>query len=292
MPPFAGYGAWTDEGGPILNLLGEDIYMFILPTGVRPGAVLEESDPFRFAGHIMPTLNSNVAFTVTAPDGTPHVGGGQANSIGYYYDPTDDFPVDQPGVWSVDVHIWHDGAIGNGDQVNCATIPSLPCPSGNVLGSADGRYWFYVVPPGAPRLNVSSPEPGFLSFGDSVTPIVITGTVPLGLFDPVISYTISMPGYILQYGSVEPTGGTYQITFDPTALNANFPNLDLTSRENLARPGLADNFAIGLMLRADGGEQMIYQANTITILGEQVFVDSPPPAPMHSVYLPLVLRGD
>ena len=43
MPPFAGpgNGGWTRKGGPILTLREKDIHIFILPTGVRPGAVLE-----------------------------------------------------------------------------------------------------------------------------------------------------------------------------------------------------------------------------------------------------------
>jgi hypothetical protein len=292
MPPFAGYGAWTEDGGPILTLKEEPIHTFILPTGVRPGAVPEVGDVFRFAGHIMPTLDSQVAFTVTAPGGTQHPGGGQANSVGYFYDPDDNLIVSEPGLWSVDVHIWHDGAIGDSDQVHCATDPLKPCPTGDVLGSADGRYWLYVVPPDAPRLNVSSLEPGFLSFDDSVTPIVITGTVPFGLNEAVVSYTISMPGFILQVGQVTPSRGIYEIVFDPTALNADFPNLDLTSREDLERPGLADTFAIGLLLRGDEGESTVYRANAITIQGEQVFVESPPPTPHRFVFLPLILRGD
>jgi hypothetical protein len=292
MPPFAGYGPWTVEGGPLLTLKGEDVHIFILPTGVSSGAILELGNTFRFGGHIMPTLNSKVAFTATSPSGTPFFGGGQANSIGYYYDPSDDFVIDEAGIWSVDVRVWHDGRIGNGQQVNCATNSSLPCPSGDVLGSADGRYWFYVVPPGTPRLNVSSPEPSFLSFGDSVIPIVISGTVPLGLTDPVVSYTISMPGYILQYGSVTPSGGVYQIDFDPAALNADFPSLDLYSRDDPNQAGLADRFSVSLLLRGDGDGGMVYRANAITMFGDQVFVDSPPPTPHRFVFLPLVLRGE
>jgi hypothetical protein len=290
MPPFAGYGSWTGAGGPIMTLMEQPIHIFILPTGVRPGAVLDVGDEFIFAGHIMPTLDSKVAFTVTAPGGSEYPGGGQANSIGYFYDPDGNVTVNEPGLWSVDVHVWHDGAIGNGNLVNCATIPSSPCPSGDVLGSSNGRYWFYVVPPSAPRLNVSSPAPGFLTFGDSVAPIPITGTVPFGLSGEVVSYTISMAGFVLQTGQVTPSEGIYEIVFDPAALNADFPNLDLTSREDAGKAGLADTFAIGLLLQGSGAGGTVHRANAVTIQGEQVFVDTPPPTAIRSVYLPLVLR--
>jgi len=273
MPPFAGpgNGGWTTEGGPILTLKGEDIHIFILPTGVRPGAVLEVGDTFHFAGHIMPTLDSQVAVTVTAPGGTQYLGGGQANRVGYFYDPDDDFVVNEPGLWSVDVQVWHDGQCSGG-----ATIP--PYPSGDVLGSEGGRYWFYVVPGDVPRLDVSSPSPGFLSFDNEVPPITIAGAVPAGLSGTTVDYTISMPGYILEHGQVAPSGGTYQITFDPVTLHNDFPNLDLVGRDD-GSPGLADTFAIGLLLRGQSGGSVVYRANTITLQGEEVFVTASTPTP-------------
>jgi hypothetical protein len=37
---------------------------------------------------------------------------GQANKIGYFYRPSDDFVVNEPGVWRARVRVWHDGATG------------------------------------------------------------------------------------------------------------------------------------------------------------------------------------
>jgi hypothetical protein len=286
MPPFAGpgNGGWTTEGGPILTLKGKDIHIFILPTGVRPGAVLETGDVFRFAGHLMPTLDSQVAITVTAPSGVQHAGGGQANRVGYFYDPNDDIVVGEPGLWSVDVRVWHDGQCSGG-----ATTP--PYPSGDVLGSEDGRYWFYVVPASTPRLDVSSPSPGFLSFDGEVRPITITGQVPAGLTAAVVDYTITMPGFILKHGQVPATNGTYTIAFDPVALQKDFPNLDLMGRDRPWQAGLVDTFAIGLLLRSRAPEGTVYRATTITLQGEQVFVGSAPPAAFNEVYLPLIVRN-
>ena len=290
MPPFAGpgNGGWTTEGGPILTLKGEDVHIFILPTGTRPGAVLEVGDIFRFAGHVMPTLDSRVAFTVTAPGGGHHIGGGRANSIGYYYDLEDDIVVDEPGLWAVDVRVWHDGQCSGG-----TTIP--PYPSGDVLGSehgawSGGRYWFYVVDPASPRLEVSAPNPGFMSFDGLVEPIAVTGSVPAGLTGMAVDYTISIPGYILEQGQVLPSGGTYQVVYDPVALHEDFPNLDLTDRDD-GDPGLADTVSIGLLLRGTGSGGVVYRANTVTLQGEQVFVGDAGVEPPRSIYLPLVLRS-
>jgi hypothetical protein len=87
-----------------------------------------------------------------------------------------------------------------------------------------------------------------------------------------------MPGYILDHGQVMPSGGTYQIIFDPVALHEDFPNLDLMGRDDHS-PGLADTFAIGLLLRGQSGGSTVYRANTITLQGEQVFVTAPAPTP-------------
>jgi hypothetical protein len=292
MPPFAGpgNGGWTTEGGPLMRLKGQDIHLFILPTGTLPGAVLRVGDTFRFAGHIMPTLDSRVAVTVKAPGGAEYHVDGQANPIGYFYDRDDDFIVTEPGLWSVDVHVWHDGRCSGGSTIS-------PYPSGDVLGSDAGRYWFYVVPTRSPRLAVDSPAPGRLSHAGEVAPITITGTVPGGMTGVTVDYTINMPGFILKQGQVNPAGDSYQITFDPVALHADFPNLDLQGRDAWV-PGLADTFSIGLLLRGEaqalaegtGAGSPVYMANTLTIQGDRVFVGQES-AGDSEISLPLILKG-
>lgn len=286
MPPFAGTGngGWTTEGGPLLTLKGEEIDMFILPTGVRPGAVLEVGDTFRFAGHLMPTLDSQVEAVVTAPGGGQHTVSGQANSTGYFYDGGDDFTVTEPGLWSVDVRVWHDGQCSGG-----ATVP--PYPSGDVLGSDGGRYWFYVVPAGSPRLAVSTPSPGLLPVRGELAPFPIRGSWPEALTGAQVAYTVSMPGYILDQGQATVKGNSFEFSFDPQALQQDFPNLDLMSRDGHGGPGLADTIAIGILLQGRHGGQEVYRATTITIQGEQVHVQEGETAAEIKIHLPLVLKG-
>ncbi|MFQ5596238.1 MAG: hypothetical protein ACE5HA_19010, partial [Anaerolineae bacterium] len=293
MPPFSGpgNGGWPTTGGPLMTLKGKDIHMFILPTGVRPGAVLEVGDRFDFAGHLMPTLDSQVNVEVTAPSGLTRTVAGRANPVGYFYDPQDSFVLDEPGRWTARVQVWHDGRIGSGAAVNCDAAdpfdPLLPCPSGDVLGSADGSYAFYVVSAESPRLALARPSPGRLIFGQEVAPIVISGTVPAGVIDAVVDYTISMPGFILEEGQAQIANGRFSLTFNPKALNADFPNLDLTGRHGKVA-GLADTFSFGLLLTGRQDGMAVYQATTLTIQGDQVYVESAVDARPH-VYLPVVL---
>ena len=284
MPPFSGpgNGGWPTTGGPLLHLKGEYVHMFILPTGVRAGTVMQLGDRFDFAGHVMPTLDSRVEVEVTAPSGQTRLVSGRANQVGYFYDPHDSFVLDEPGRWTANVRVWHDGQIGSGDQVNCdpaAPFDSLrPCPSGDVLGSANGQYTFYVVRAESPRLTLSTPAPGRLDFEQGVVSINISGPVPAGVVDAAVDYTISMPGFILEQGEADIANGSFSLTFDPVALHADFPNLDLIGRHG-PEPGLADTFSIGLLLTGQQEGKEVYRATTLTIQGDQLHVESAADAP-------------
>jgi hypothetical protein len=296
MPPFAGYGGWPATGGPILTLNGEDIDMFILPTGTSPGNVLEIGDTFHFAGHLMPTLNSRVAVTVTSPGGGQHMVDGRANHVGYFYDPADDFTVNEEGIWTVDVQVWHDGQIGSGDQVNCDPgdpfNPLQPCPTGDVLGSESGRYTFYVVPTNTWPLQLNTPSSGLLYFPSGpVLPITITGGIPAGLTNVSVDVTVSMPGYILQHEAATISGTDFQFVFDPAALHNAFPNLDLTGRDG-PDPGLADTFTIGILLEGQQAGTPVYQATIVTLQGDQVFIVESLPGLGVKNFLPAVVRGN
>ena len=63
-----------------------------------------------------------------APDGSTRSIDGDANAIGYFYEPGGDFTVDQVGLWSVDVSLVYDGPTSSGPT-------TMPFPEGNVQGN-------------------------------------------------------------------------------------------------------------------------------------------------------------
>ena len=283
--PFRGAGEL--DGGPIMTITVQSqptgIDMLFLPLGVRPGDVLEVGDVIAFSGMVGPPIDSQVSVTITSPSSTPHSAILRANKIGWVYDPGFDFAALEPGRWTVDVHVLHDREYEpTGGDPNNPLMPYYGHNTGTVLGTT-GRYEFYVVEPGSPRLFLTSPQPGFITWPQGeIEPIQIQGYASPGT--SVVYYTIYDKGTVMRQGSVVPdAGGHFAITYDAEALNEDFPYVSLLSRDGRWE-GLADEVNIGLL--AVGGPE--HRGNVVTLLGEEIFT---PGAPSHRAYLPLVLRG-
>ena len=279
-PPFQDATGAGINGGPILTMTVQgqvqEIDMLFLPKGVRPGDVLEVGDMVAFSGHVGPPLDSRVSVTITSPSNVQHAAVLRANKIGWVYDPGFDFPAEEPGRWTVDVLVLHDRPyVGNG------VIP-LTHNTGTVMGTT-GRYEFYVVEPGSPRLSVSSPQPGFVTWPrGEIEPIHIRGTAPAGT--TTVHYTIHDKGVVMGQGTVAPdASGVFTVTYDAKALHESFSMLSLTAHEGRWE-GLADEVAINLL--AVGGAEP--RGNTVTLIGEEVFIGNDWTS---WVYLPVVLKG-
>ena len=265
FPPFQGNGGGP-SGGPLFTLKGEEIDLFIHLTGVRPGSVLETGNTFALVGAIGPTLPAQVTYTVTAPDGSQHRFSGVANEIGYYYEPDDNFIVDQPGRYTVDLLVTYDGNISAG-QV------TAPFPQGHVLGTARGRFSVYVVSPHSPPLTVDLPRHDFLTAPADFT---VTATASNGLTLTGGHMTALMPGVVLEDGplTVDSTGLTYN--YDPVGLAAGVPILDV---ERDGRPIAADVVTVSLFGEGTDSEgQPSYAARVVTLHGPE-FLNLTPVAP-------------
>ncbi len=267
FPPFQS-AAGGPSGGPIMTLDGQEIDLFLMPTAVRPETILEVGDRFVFAGQVGPPLTSKVTVRVTSPGGQVRTISGQANSIGYFSDPAGDFVVDTPGIWTVDVQVLHDGMTSAGPV-------EPPYPTGGVLGSADGRFRVYVVPKATARVDFGLPDIGLyaLEFDGSGDPAALRffPRIPEGWSDVDGVYTISMPGFILEEGTLEPREYGLEIVYDPARLHEGFPNIDLRARSG-QDPGLSDEVFISVLLSGtDASGQRVHAAKVITLVGEDIY---------------------
>ena len=272
FPPFQG-AAGGPSGRPIMTLQGQEIDLFLMPTAVRPGTILEVGDRFVFAGQVEPPLASEVTVQVTSPGGQVRTISGQANPIGYFSDPAGDFVVDEPGVWTVDVEVLHDGMTSAGPV-------EPPYPTGGVLGSADGRFLVYVVPKATARIDFGLPDFGLYALEfDGHLPLALRffPRIPEGWSDVDGVYTISMPGFILEEGTLRPGEELLEIVYDPARLQEDFPNIDLRDRGGResglgGKPGLSDEVFISVLLSGtDASGQRVHAAKVITLVGEDIY---------------------
>ncbi|MAS36963.1 MAG: hypothetical protein CL610_23365 [Anaerolineaceae bacterium] len=258
-PPYRG-AAGGPDGGPLLTIRDEPITMFFHPTGVRPGQVLTIGDTLAIAGQIAPTLASDVSVEITSPSGETRRFNGTANAIGYYYDAANDFAVDEPGIWTIDIDVQHTG-------LSSAGPVQPPYPQGDVLGTEDGRFNVYVVPPDASRIDWNDTRqdfeiPGALAFNFNFR-------IPEDWTNTAVDHTVTIPGYVLRSGPLPVSGASFSFQHNPTNLNMAFPNVEVDARLN--GPAAADPVTITFAVTGidAGGERQI-QTRTFTILYDRL----------------------
>jgi hypothetical protein len=102
--------------------------------------------------------------------------------------------------------------------------------------------------------------------GDRVQPITFRGRVPDEFQNASYTYTIAMPGFILEQGEGVVEGNEFALIYDPAELNKEYLNLDITAYD-YPRPGLADQIWIAVLFEAGGRTLPL----TFTLHGEEVF---------------------
>jgi hypothetical protein len=257
MPPFQGNGNGP-SGGPLMTLKGKSVDIFLHPTCVRPGTVLERGDNASFCGHVAPLVAATVEIATTAPSGQQTVTRGRANAFGYFNDSASGFRVDEAGVWKAKTKVTFDGIL---PSTNSQVQP--PYPSGDVLGSRDGEFYFYVVERDATPLTVAA-MPRFVRPADG--PIAFTLEPPVPLSGIEMTSTAVMPGFILD--ERKSPGLTY--IYDAPSLAKDFPNLDL--HDDDGRAGV-DLITLSFFVSGrDGDGIQRYFARQVVISGEEVLV--------------------
>jgi len=257
MPPFQG-AAGGPDGGPLFTVHGREIDMFLLPLGVQPGAILDMGDYFQMAGPIMPTLPSYVEYTVTAPDGTTRDFEGRANTVGYFYQPDDDFVLDQSGVWSVNLKVTHDGMTSAGPV-------EAPYPNGGLL-SPDGSTFRFTVKGAETQtvmietdLSQLTPDQWFANVRNAT----FEATLPSGWNGDKATVIVTMPGTVLVDEDVSIQGNKIKWDLDAQALNALANNFDYEE-------GIADTITVTFYSQGEANGVSSEVVGTIVTHGARV----------------------
>jgi hypothetical protein len=267
MPPFQG-NAGGPNGGPLFSVHGRDVDMFFLPLGVRPGSVHEVGDVFRMSGSVMPTLPSRVEYIVKSPDGSTHTLGGRANAVGYFYDPADDFILDQPGLWTVELMVTHDGMTSAGPV-------QAPYPSGGPL-TPDGHSFTFVV------TDSDTHKLGIVTDLARIKPTNWYGTIQQAHFEALLPQgwtgetaylTVTMPGIVLVDSDVQIENRAIRWLLKGEEMNQLANNFDYDT-------GLADTITVTFYAEEQSGRQA---AGTIVTHGARVpLVPAATPVPASS----------
>ncbi len=228
FPPFQG-ASGGPNGGPLFTLHEREIDMFFTPLGVRPGTIMNVGEVFQMAGPLMPTLPSLVSYTITAPSGVERQFEGRANAVGFFYQAADDFVIDEPGLWTVDVTVMHDGMTSAGKVEE-------PYPTGGVLSPDGTSYTFIAVDEHSRRLHVSSDLEGLPAAEwhcNTITAATFEALVPDDAVIERAHVSVSMPGTVLVEVDLPVVDGRVRWDLDANELNRLVENFDV-------KRGLAD----------------------------------------------------
>jgi hypothetical protein len=217
-----------------------------------------------------------VEYTVTAPDGKERNFDGRANAIGYFYDPADDFVVEQPGLWTVDLRLTHDGMTSSGPVES-------PYPTGGPLTPDGATFTFVVTDGGVQDLAISTDLSQVTSadwFTREVKTADFVAELPADWKANSAHVTVTMPSIVLVDETVTLSDNLISWRMDPAALNELANNFDYGDPSDLhpgsfpyaaRETGLGDTVILTFFSTSEDGRQA---AGTIVTHGARV-----PPTP-------------
>jgi hypothetical protein len=259
FPPYRGEAGGAD-GGPLFTLRGQPVNMFFHPTGVGPGQALAVGDTLAIAGQVAPPLASVVTVNITSPGGKVRSFEGTASPTGYFYNPAQDFAVDESGVWRVQVRVRHEGATSAG-QIE------PPPPTGGILGGADDTYLVYVLPQndsvlGGSDVRADTPIP-------AAVPYNFNFRLPDDWKSLQVYHTVTIPGFILEEGPIRPNGTSFTYQYVPANLGKDFPNLETNGQGD--GPSSSDVVTVTLYVSGtDKNGQTQRQTRVFTIMHDRL----------------------
>lgn len=265
-PPFRGSSGGPD-GGPLFTLKGKDIDIFFHPTGVRPGSMLETGDVLSVAGAVMPPMGSLVTVTVDSPSGRLVNFSQHANKIGYFYNPSYDVQVTQPGVYTVTVQVVHDGLTSTG-------LPPVSNNRGDVLNTVGGAFNVYVIPQAATPPCLDVPHSSVINPATiQAATLPITGSLPPEMTNATVNYTVRSQDLMMASGTLAVNANRFTYAYDPITLHKDFRNLDIFDQEG--KPTAVDSVTISFFANGrDANNQPMYRGRSLMLQGDLLLADT------------------
>ncbi|MBZ0296738.1 MAG: hypothetical protein K8L99_29525, partial [Anaerolineae bacterium] len=258
-PPFNGEAGGPD-GGPLMVVDGEPVWMFFHPTSPRPGQVFSVGDTLAISGHVAPTLPASVQLTITNPNGETRAFEGQANAVGYFYDPAADVNLNTPGLWTVGVTVRFDGVTSAGQ-----VYP--PLPEGGLVGTLDDQFSIYVLPENAALLDWNERSNEVL-FSPGL-PYNFNFMLPNDWTESQVHYTVTIPSYILEDGTQPVSGQSFSYQYNPINLNRRFAMLETDARTRGA--AASDPVTLSFMATGlDSNGRLQMRSRTFTIFHDRL----------------------
>jgi hypothetical protein len=246
VPPFT---------EPLFSIRDESYDMFVLPTGVRPGQVLETGDTFSHVGYVAPTVAADICTDIALPSGEHNRSETTANLYGYFYEPTHDFVVTEPGIYRVYTEARYNGVTSAGLLTRLF--------SGHVLGA--DNYFVFVVPKDEPMLTTSRESISEVASGQTFT---INVRAPEDWTDVQAYYTARTAGMILEQGELNTAANQTNYQFNWPLLAQIFPNIESTASDAADMDEIVFSFA---MTGTDINGQTHIRARMFALRGNRLY---------------------
>jgi hypothetical protein len=246
VPPFT---------EPLFSLRDEPIYMFVLPTGVRPGQVLEVGNKFVHVGYVAPTVAADVYTEIITPSGEVIQQASKASTFGYFYDEGYDFTVTEAGVYRVFTQASYNGITSAGQLNDTFT--------GHPLGAEE--YFVFVVPEGEPMLTTPRENVSEVASGQTFT---INVRAPETWTDVAAYYVVRTASTILEQGTLDTFANQTNYQFNWSQIARIFPNIESAATEPSDMDEITFSFAM-TGLDANGNSQI--QARVFTLRGNMLY---------------------
>jgi YVTN family beta-propeller protein len=273
QPPFDGLLPGSPPSGPLLEIGGKRYDVFLTFGAVAPSAILEVGDRLSVAGVVWPPVSGSVRGTVRSPSGKQTAFDTRANAVGVFDHPG--AVASEPGVWTVTAE-----GICTG-RTSAGTISELVSearfPRGGGIGLPEASFAVPVVPKNAQAIAFDLP---LGSRAAPPRPLVIRGHLPTRRSDPQAGVIVSLPGQVIDYGTLPVCDGQFDYVYDPQELKKAFPNIDTVA--GVPRPGweFAPAWFDTVVFTFWAGEGKELTAGTVLLQGEEVIAQASTGQPM------------